>query len=224
MVKMRSVNLFLKRLGDIILSSVGIALLILPFILIAVAIKVSSKGPVLFKQERLGRNGKIFKIIKFRTMVVNAEHIGEGLRVSSENDIRITRVGKLLRKTSLDELPQLFNVFCGSMSLIGPRPPVTYHPYNGYENYPEEFKNRFKMRPGVTGLAQVRVRNSATWDERIEIDLEYVFKFNIFLDIKILFLTFIGLFKPQHIYNEKPQQAEVAAAEDSLEEELNDDR
>ena len=122
-------------------------------------------------------------------MVLNAEKLGDGLVVQSEDDPRITKVGKLLRKTSLDELPQLFNILLGQMSLIGPRPPVTYHPYNGYENYPERAKKRFQMRPGITGLAQVEKRNSATWDERIEIDIDYVENFSLLLDLKILFKT-----------------------------------
>ena len=126
-------------------------------------------------------------------MVQNAEKIGDGLVVQTEDDPRITKVGRLLRKTSLDELPQLLNIVKGEMSLIGPRPPVTYHPYNGYENYPEKAKLRFNMRPGITGLAQVEKRNSATWDERIEIDVKYVENFSLLLDIKIFFKTFSSM-------------------------------
>lgn len=163
------------------------------FLVICLAIKVSSKGRIFFKQDRIGKDGKIFQIIKFRTMVENAEHIGDGLIVRTENDSRITKVGKILRKTSLDELPQLVNIIKGEMSIVGPRPPVTYHPYDGYIHYPETAKKRFQMRPGITGLAQVRKRNSATWDERIKMDIEYVNNFNLLLDLSIIFRTFSAM-------------------------------
>lgn len=196
---MKKLNLAVKRIFDILMSVLGLAVLSPAFLIIAAAIKVSSRGPVFFKQKRLGKKGKPFFIYKFRTMVVNAEHIGDGLRVSSDNDPRITKVGKFLRATSLDELPQLLNIF-GQMSLVGPRPPVTYYPYNGYENYPDWAKKRFEMRPGITGLAQVTVRNSVSWDERIKIDNQYVDKFNCWLDIKILFMTFARVVKKGDIY------------------------
>ena len=197
---MRTLNLILKRLIDICDSLFGLVILSPLFIIIAISIKLTSEGPVIFKQERLGKDGKVFKIYKFRTMVVNAENIGDGLTVKSESDSRITKVGRILRKTSLDELPQLINVLIGQMSLVGPRPPVTYHPYNGYENYPEWAKKRFKMRPGITGLTQVTVRNSVTWDERIEVDNEYIDKFSIWFDIRILFRTITKIFKSENIY------------------------
>lgn len=197
---MRNANLHIKRIMDILCSLFGIVVFSWLFLIIAVLIKVSSQGPVFFLQERLGRYGKQYKIIKFRTMVVNAEHLGDGLKVKSETDPRITKIGRMLRKTSLDELPQLFNVLAGSMSLVGPRPPVTYHPYNGYENYPEWAKKRFEMRPGITGLAQATVRNSVSWDDRIVVDNQYIDTFNIFLDIKILFMTVFRLFRKENIY------------------------
>ena len=200
---MRSINLFVKRCIDFFGSMVGIIILSPIFIFIAIIIKISSKGPVFFLQERLGKNGKIFKIVKFRTMVVNAEHLGDGLKVKEGSDPRITKVGKFLRKTSLDELPQLFNTLCGSMSLVGPRPPATYHPYKGYENYPNWAKKRFEMRPGITGLAQATVRNSASWDERIRIDNQYIDEFNVLLDIKILFITMMRVIKSEDNYAHK---------------------
>lgn len=190
-----------KRILDFILSLIAIIILSPIMIIIAIIIKIDSKGPIFFKQERLGKNGKVFKIFKFRTMVVNAEHIGDGLKVKSENDNRITKIGKVLRKTSLDELPQLINVIKGEMSLIGPRPPVTYHPHK-YDEYSEEQKKRFEVRPGITGLAQVKVRNFATWDERIEIDIEYINKVSLINDIKILFSTVISVLKKEKIYKE----------------------
>lgn len=193
------VNLFIKRLIDVIGSFVGLVIISPLFLIIALWIKLTSKGPVFYKQNRLGKNGKIFKIIKFRTMVVDAEKMGTGLFVRTGEDNRITKVGKFLRATSLDELPQLFNVLFGQMSLVGPRPPVPYHPYK-YKDYSKIQKKRFKMRPGMTGLSQVTVRNSVSWDERIEVDLEYIEKFNVLLDIKIIFKTFLKIFKNEGIY------------------------
>lgn len=200
---MRELNLFIKRLIDFSGSLIGSIIISPILIIIALLIKLTSKGPVFFKQERLGKDGKTFKILKFRTMVVNAEKIGDGLSVKSENDNRITRIGRLLRATSLDELPQLFNVILGQMSLVGPRPPVTYFPYDGYNSYPEWAKKRFTMRPGVTGLTQVTVRNSVSWDERIKVDNEYIDSFNVWFDIKLLFRTLGRLFKSQNIYMDK---------------------
>jgi lipopolysaccharide/colanic/teichoic acid biosynthesis glycosyltransferase len=207
----RKVNLLIKRFVDILGSFIGIIILSPLFILVAICIKVTSEGPVFFKQKRLGKDGKVFDIIKFRTMIVNAEKIGDGLTVKSEDDSRITKVGKLLRKTSLDELPQLINVLKGDMSLVGPRPPATYFPYDGYENYPEWAKRRFDMRPGMTGLAQITVRNSVVWDKRIVIDNIYIDEFNILLDTKILLLTVARIIKPQSIYYSTPVAREVKA-------------
>ncbi|MFJ7306843.1 sugar transferase [Peribacillus frigoritolerans] len=197
---MRIFNLFIKRLIDFTGSLIGIIIISPILIIIGLSIKLTSKGPVFFSQDRLGKNGKVFKIIKFRTMVVNAEKIGDGLTVKSENDNRITKVGKFLRTTSLDELPQLFNVIVGQMSLVGPRPPVTYFPYEGFGNYPEWAKKRFTMHPGVTGLTQVTVRNSVSWDDRIVVDNKYIDAFNVWLDLRIMFKTVFKLFKSENIY------------------------
>ncbi len=203
---MRAINLFIKRLIDFLGSLIGLIVISPILAIIALCIKVTSKGPVFFRQDRLGKNGRVFKILKFRTMVVNAEKIGDGLSIKSENDDRITKVGKFLRATSLDELPQLLNVILGQMSLVGPRPPVTYHPYDGYENYPSWAKKRFTMCPGVTGLTQVTVRNSVSWDERIKVDNQYVNSFTIWVDVKILFRTVYKLFKSENIYMEADNQ------------------
>lgn len=179
-------------------------ILIAPLLLIiSLCIILDSPGGVIFKQKRLGYKGKEFDVYKFRTMVANAEKIGDGLIIKSEQDARITRVGKLLRKTSLDELPQFFNIIKGDMSFVGPRPPVTYHPYEGYQNYPEEAKKRFEMRPGITGLAQVRLRNSGTWNERIQIDIEYIQKYSWWLDIKIIFMTAFSMLNSEEYTTEK---------------------
>lgn len=191
---------FLKRLIDILASGIALILLSPILLIFAILIKIDSKGPVFFIQKRLGLDGNTFNIFKFRTMVVNAENIGDGLSVKTEGDPRITKLGRFMRKFSIDELPQLINVFIGDMSLVGPRPPVTYHPYDGIKNYPEWALKRFEMRPGITGLAQVRYRNSKTWDERFLVDIEYVKKFNILLDFKILFGTVGKVFGSKNIY------------------------
>lgn len=196
---MKNFNLILKRTIDFSGSFIGIIIISPVLIIIALTIKLSSQGPVFFQQERLGKNGKVFKILKFRTMVVNAERLGAGLFVKTENDNRITKIGKLLRATSLDELPQLWNVVMGEMSLVGPRPPVPYHPHK-LEEYSSFQRKRFEMKPGITGLTQVTVRNSVPWDERIPVDVKYVEKFNIWLDFKILLNTFLIMLRRQSIY------------------------
>ena len=190
---------YIKRIIDLVLSIIATIILSPLILIISILIKIDSKGPIFFLQERLGKNGKVFRIIKFRTMIVNAENIGDGLKVKSEKDNRITKMGKILRKTSLDEIPQLINVIKGDMSIVGPRPPVTYHPHKD-EDYSLEQKERFKVRPGITGLAQVRVRNSATWDERIEIDREYVKKESFKLDCIIILKTIKKVFEKENIY------------------------
>lgn len=198
---MKQFNLVLKRLIDLVGSVFGIILLTPLFVIISILIKLDSKGSILFKQKRLGKYGEPFYILKFRTMIENAENIGDGLTVKNESDSRITKMGHFLRKTSLDELPQLFNVLIGNMSLVGPRPPVTYFPYDGYENYPEWAKERFTMKPGITGLAQTTVRNSVSWEERMKIDIQYVKQFSVLYDIQLVFSTILRVIKPSNIYN-----------------------
>lgn len=198
---------YIKRILDFTLSLMALIVLMPILFIIAVLIKITSKGPVFFLQERLGKAGKVFKIIKFRTMIPNAEKIGDGLKVRSETDNRITKIGKILRKTSLDELPQFINVLVGQMSLIGPRPPVTYHPHK-YEEYTEEQRQRFLVRPGITGLAQVRVRNSATWDERIEIDIEYIKNISFKEDVRIFFKTIVKVIKSENTYGKTEEKKE----------------
>ena len=193
------INHIAKRILDFSLTLIGTILISPVLLIIAILIKCSSKGPVLFKQERLGYRGKVFRILKFRTMVVNAEHMGTGVVINEKNDSRVTKIGRFLRSTSLDELPQVFNVLKGDMALVGPRPPVTYHPYDGYENYPEWAKKRFQMRPGMTGLVQTTIRSDASWDERMKIDCEYVDKFSVLSDIKILFDTVVTVIKGEAI-------------------------
>jgi len=152
-------------------------------------IKIDSKGPVIFKQNRVGKNKEIFTIYKFRTMVENAENKGSGFYVK-ENDDRITRVGNFLRKTSLDELPQLYNVLKGDMSLVGPRPTLKYQ-VDEYDDFEEL---RLNVKPGITGWAQVNGRNILSWPEKIKLDVWYVKNRSLLLDIKILIKTIKILF------------------------------
>ena len=184
---------FFKRLIDILLASIGIILLALPMLLIALLVKVDSKGPVIFKQARVGKGGKVFNIYKFRSMCVGAEQTGSGV-YSGKGDNRVTRIGRILRATSLDELPQFFNVLVGHMSFVGPRPPLTYHPWN-IDQYTDEQFRMFEVRPGITGWAQINGRKGVEWNKRIELNVWYVDNVSLWLDIKILFLTVVKVFK-----------------------------
>lgn len=177
-----------KRLLDIALAIFGILIAGIPMIIIAIIIKATSEGPAIFEQERVGLGGKVFKIYKFRSMCVGAEHTGSGV-YSGKGDTRVTKVGKILRATSLDELPQLFNILKGEMSFIGPRPPLTYHPWT-IDKYSEEQFRMFEMRPGISGWAQVNGRKEVEWNERIRLNVWYIDNVTFGLDLKILFLTF----------------------------------
>lgn len=198
-----------KRIFDFIASLVGLIILSPLFLIIAILIKIDSPGPVFFLQDRLGKDGKVFKIYKFRTMCDNAVNIGSGI-FTNDKDPRITKVGNILRKTSLDEIPQFINVIKGEMSFVGPRPPLPHHPYK-YENYGDFKKQRFMMRPGITGLAQAIGRNSFTWDERIELDVKYIKTFNLILDIKIIFMTVFSVLAKKGIY--RGEENEKATSE-----------
>ena len=178
---------FIKRLLDIVLSVLGIVIWCIPMLIIAIAIKIDSPGPVIFKQKRLGYKGKVYEIWKFRSMCVGAEQTGSGV-YSGKGDARVTRVGNILRKTSLDELPQFFNTLVGSMSFVGPRPPMTYHPWP-WEEYTDEQRRMFDVRPGITGWAQVNGRKEVEWHRRIEMNVWYVDHVSFGLDLKIMWLT-----------------------------------
>ncbi len=178
---------FIKRLLDIVLSVLGIVICCIPMLIIAIAIKIDSPGPVIFKQKRLGYKGKVYEIWKFRSMCVGAEQTGSGV-YSGKGDARVTRVGNILRKTSLDELPQFFNTLVGSMSFVGPRPPMTYHPWS-WEEYTDEQRRMFDVRPGITGWAQVNGRKGVEWNRRIEMNVWYVDHVSFWLDLKIMWLT-----------------------------------
>lgn len=183
---MRKLQLFIKRAADILLSAIMILLLIaIPVLLIIpIVILLDSKGPAVFTQERTGKDGKTFKIYKFRTMLIPEESFDEnGNKLSPKQ--RITKVGRFLRKTSLDELMQLFNVLNGTMSFVGPRPMLP----DQAAVLDAQQSQRHKMRPGITGWAQVNGRNDLSWTEKIEYDLEYIEHFSLWFDLKVLVKT-----------------------------------
>ena len=177
----------------------GLVLLVIwpLLILLAILVKIDSKGPAVFVQDRLTLGGRVFHMYKFRTMCVNAEQQGTGA-YSFGNDPRITKVGNILRKLSLDELLQLVNILKGDMSFIGPRPILTYHPCK-YEEYTDEEKTVFTVRPGISGWAQVNGRNSVDWEERFRLNEWYVKHVSLVLDIKILFMTIAQVFSRKEI-------------------------
>lgn len=179
----------IKRELDVFFSIMLLIFLFPLFVIISVLIFIDSKKPIFFLQDRIGENGKIFKMIKFRTMIVGAEKSGV---YEFKNDQRITKIGKVLRKTSLDELPQLINILKGEMSFIGPRPVLTYHPFK-FQEYNDFQRKRFLVKPGITGLAQINGRKEIDWNKRFEYDFYYVENLSLTLDLKILFLTIVNV-------------------------------
>lgn len=177
----------IKRILDILVSLAVLTVGAIPMLLVALLIRLESPGPAIFRQERIGKDGKVFWFLKFRSMCVGAEHTGSGV-YSGKGDARVTRLGRILRATSIDELPQLINILKGDMSLIGPRPPLTYHPWP-YETYTEEQRRMFEVRPGITGWAQVNGRKAVEWNRRIEMNVWYVDHVSFLLDMKIFFMT-----------------------------------
>lgn len=188
-----------KRLFDIVISIVGLAITSPILLITAIAIKLDSPGPIIFKQERLGLKGKVFKIYKFRSMCVGAE---KGGVYETKGDDRVSKVGRVIRKMSIDELPQFLNVLKGEMSLIGPRPALTYHPWP-YSEYTEKQKEMFHVRPGVTGWAQVNGRKNVEWPRRIELNVEYVEKMSFYFDLMIFFKTIFKVVKMEDNLNVK---------------------
>lgn len=182
---------FFKRPLDFILSLIAIIILSPVLVIVAILIKIKLGGPVLFKQQRPGLNEKIFTMYKFRTMNDDKDENGKLL----PDSMRLTKFGKILRSTSLDELPELFNILKGDMSIVGPRPlAVIYLPY-----YNENERLRHTVRPGLTGLAQINGRNTVNWEERFEYDVTYVNNLSFVLDLSIFFNTFIKVFKREGV-------------------------
>ena len=177
----------IKRSIDFVIAALVGVIGLIPMLLVALLVKLDSPGPALFRQKRIGKDGKVFEILKFRTMCVNAEHTGSGV-YSGKNDSRVTRVGRILRATSIDELPQVVNILRGDMALIGPRPPLTYHPWP-WEEYTAEQRRMFEVRPGITGWAQVHGRKDVEWHERIRLNVWYVDHVSFALDVRIFFMT-----------------------------------
>ena len=182
-----------KRIIDFLIAFFALIVLAVPMGIVAALIKITSPGPILFKQDRLGLNGKVYKIYKFRSMCVGAEKMGSGV-YSGDGDPRVTKIGKIMRATSVDELPQLVNILKGEMSFVGPRPPLTYHPWN-IEDYTKEQLRMFEVRPGITGWAQVNGRKTVEWNNRIRLNVWYVDNCSLLLDLKILFLTVYKVLK-----------------------------
>ena len=189
----------IKRIIDLTIAIPVLIVAAIPMIITAIAVKLDSKGPVIFKQDRLGKDGRVFKMLKFRSMCVGAERTGSGV-YSGKGDSRVTRVGKFIRATSLDELPQLINVIRGDMSLLGPRPPLTYHPWP-LEEYTEEQLHMFDVRPGFSGWAQINGRKDVEWHHRIELNVWYVRHVRFSLDVKIFFLTIFKVLRNENNEN-----------------------
>jgi len=174
----------MKRIVDVLASGIALLVLALPFAAVALAVKLDDHGPVFFRQERVGKGGRVFRVWKFRTMVVDAVSKGLGV-VVAHNDERITRVGRFLRNSGVDELPQILNVLVGEMSLVGPRPTLAYQ----VERYNATQRRRLEVRPGITSLAVVSGRNALSWNERIDLDVWYIDHWSPALDLKILLRT-----------------------------------
>lgn len=194
---MKKVSFFIKNTADFLISIFLIVIFLPILILISLLIKLDSTGSMFYLQERVGKDGKLFKLYKFRTMIKDVEKLGLGFEASSD-DPRITKIGRFLRRWCLDELPQLFNVLKSDMSLVGPRPTLLYQ----VEKYNDFEKRRLEVRPGMTGLAQVKGRNLLTWPEKIKLDIEYIDNFSLWLDFKIILATFKLLANPEGVYKE----------------------
>lgn len=212
---------FIKRLIDIVVSGIGLIVASPIMLLEAIVIKLDDHGPVLYKQDRITRHGKMFKVLKFRTMVVNADRISLG--PATQNDNRITRVGRVLRKLRIDELPQLINIFRGDMSIVGPRPERIENVEKYAELFPE-FKYRNRVKAGLTGLAQIAGKYNTTPKDKLMLDLMYIEKYSIWMDFKLMFQTLIVLFKSDSTEGFQPEvtvkvndagDIEIVTAEDN---------
>jgi len=199
---------FSKRLLDISISLPTIIFLLPVFAVISIAIRVSSKGPAVFKQERAGKDGKPFMFYKFRTMKLDVDPFGPSPK--SGKDPRLTKVGMFLREYSLDELPQLFNVLKGDMSIVGPRPLYV----SQMSEWNEQQKKRLLVKPGLTGLAQISGRGELTREEKLELDVEYVETASFLADIKIILTTIAQVFGRKSIYEKKYSQTQYTRGED----------
>lgn len=207
---------FFKRFFDIVFAILALILTSPIMLITAIAIKIESKGPVIFVQKRVGKNGKVYDMYKFRSMCVGAEQ-QEGGVFCTKGDARVTKVGRFIRATSIDELPQAVNILKGEMSIIGPRPVLTYYPKN-WEDYTEEELKRFEVLPGITGWAAVHGRKTNTVEARFAYDNYYVENLSLWLDIKIFFMTIKAVFTNEG--NEDDGSAEVKKSESENKEEV----
>lgn len=189
---------FVKRLIDIIISICLLPIFFIIYIIIAPIIYINDKGSIFYNSNRLGKDGKIFEMYKFRTMKMNAKDIRnkDGSTYNGEDDPRVTKIGKILRKTSIDEIPQIINVIKGDMSIIGPRPDLPEH----IEKYTDDEKRKLLVRPGITGYNQAYYRNSVEWKERLKNDIYYVEHISFKLDVKIFFKTISTILKRKNVY------------------------
>jgi sugar transferase EpsL len=194
---MNSIDYFIQRIRDLIISVLALVVLLPVFIVLAVIIKLSSKGAVVFKQERAGKGGKPFTFYKFRTMKTDVDPFGPSPK--SDGDPRLTKTGKILREYSLDELPQLFNVLKGDMSLVGPRPLYMEQ----MKEWNERQKKRLLVKPGITGLAQISGRGALTREEKLELDVKYFERASLWLDLKIILITIVQVFSRKSIYEKR---------------------
>lgn len=192
---------FFKRLFDIIVSLIAAPFIILLTLIIGPIIWLTDRGPIFYTAERLGKKGKVFKMFKFRSMKVNSPNLvnADGSTYNGANDPRVTKIGKFLRKTSLDELPQFFNVLFGHMSIIGPRAHLTTN-YKGYDTLDEVHKKRIDVRPGITGYNQAYFRNSVTADQKLINDVYYVEHLTFWMDVKVFFKTIKSVLKSENVY------------------------
>lgn len=192
---------YVKRLFDLSISIIALPFFLIVFIVVAPMIIVADKGPVFYNAERIGYKGKIYKMYKFRSMRVNAPDIRneDGSTFNSENDPRVTNIGRILRKTSIDEIPQVINVLKGDMSIIGPRPTIPFEGFN-YEAIDDYQKKHYLVRPGITGYSQAYFRNSISQDEKFKNDAYYVENVSLLLDIKIFLKTIAAVVNKKNIY------------------------
>jgi len=199
---------FFKRLIDIVLSLIALPFVLLVIVIMAPFIYLEDKGPVFYNAERRGKNGKPFKMFKLRSMYVNAPDIrtADGSTFNSDKDPRVTKIGRFMRKTSIDELPQILNVLIGDMSFIGPRPTVTTTPW---EQVQELSKKRLQVRPGITGYVQAYYRNSIGHDEKVRLACYYVDNVSFMLDVKILLQTVKSVLKRENIYSSTEEESKL---------------
>jgi len=204
MKKSKKKDIIFKRIIDLLISGIGLILWFPIFVIIGVLIKLDSKGPVFFIQERAGKDGKIFRAYKLRTMVQEADKLTKGI-IFGEDNPYITKVGKFIRRIGFDELVQLINVLKGDMSLVGPRPTLPYQ----IKKYNNIQRRRLTVKPGITGWALINGRNSLTWDKRIELDLWYIDHWSLLLDIRILFKTIWVVSRGEGLYAEEGRKDKI---------------